>query len=96
VVTDVREQAPLTQVTGWVPLLPVDVRSFIEGRDDLEVLVSEDEGYESELLVSDGTSRVFVKARALCDGASVLAEVIAPEDAAGGLPAPAGTPTPGP
>ena len=92
--TAVRAQQPLTQLNGYVEMTPVRVREWIEAQADLEVVVSEDEGYESELLVTDGTWRTFVKARAVCDDASLLAEVIAPEDSGAVLPTPAGSPPP--
>lgn len=92
--TAVRDQPPLTQFNGYVELTPVQVRTWIEEETDLEILVSEDEGYESELLVTDGVYNTFVKARAICATASLLAEVIAPADSGATLPTPAGQATP--
>ena len=92
VVTQVRDNGPLTQVTGYVALTPIEVRVHYEERDDLQLIQVEDEGYESEILVSDGEHRLFVKAQALCSKGSNFAGVIAPEDAAGALPTPAGSP----
>ena len=92
--TAVRPQPPLTQLNGYVEMTPVEVREWIEAQTDLEVVVAEDEGYESELLVTDGTWRTFVKARAVCADASLLAEVIAPENSDAVLPTPAGSPAP--
>ena len=94
--TAVRDQLPLVQLNGYVESTPVAVREWIESQPDLTVVVSEDEGYESELLVTDGTWRTFVKARAVCAEGSLLAEVIAPEDSAAALPTPAGSPAPPP
>lgn len=94
--TAVREQPPLTQLNGYVEMTPIEVRAWVEARDDLTVQLSEDEGYESELLVSRGEYTTFIKARAVCKEASVLAEVIAPREASESLPTPAGrTPSPG-
>lgn len=92
--TAVRAQQPLTQLNGYVEMTPLQVREWIETQPHLEVVVSEDEGYESELLVTDGTNRTFVKARAVCADGSLLAEVIAPEDSGAVLPTPAGSPPP--
>lgn len=92
--TAVRDQPPLVQLNGYVESTPVEVREWIEAQAGLTVVASEDEGYESELLVTDGTWRTFVKARAVCADGSLLAEVIAPEDSSAMLPTPAGTPVP--
>jgi hypothetical protein len=95
-ITAVRIQPPLAQLNGYVESTPREVREWIESQDHLEVVVSEDEGYESELLVTDGRRRTFIKAQAICADASLLAEVIADEDAASMLPTPAGSPPPAP
>lgn len=91
-----REQSPLSQLNGYVEMTPVAVRQWVEAESGREVVVSEDEGYESELLVTDGTWRTFIKARAVCAEGSLLAEVIAPEDSGAVLPTPAGSPSPPP
>lgn len=93
-ITAVREQAPLVQLNGYVESTPREIRAWVEAQPDLEVVVAEDEGYESELLVTDGTWRTFIKARAVCEDASLLAEVIAPEDSDAAIPTPAGSPAP--
>ena len=94
-VTAARSQPPISQFNGYVTMTPVQVREWIQAQDDLEVLVAEDEGFESELLVGNGKFRTFVKARAVCAEASLLAQVIAPADSAVQLPTPAGgTPAP--
>lgn len=89
-VTEVRPQPPLVQVLGYVKRDPVAVREEYEARDDVEVLTSEDEGLESEVLLAAQGHRAFVKARALCADASLLAFVIAPETAAHAVPTPTG------
>ena len=93
-ITAVREQAPLVQLNGYVTSTPRQVRAWVEAESGLDVVASEDEGYEAELLVTDGTWRTFVKARAVCEEGSLLAEVIAPEDSDAVLPTPAGRSTP--
>lgn len=90
VITDLRETGPLTQLTGFVHATPVAVRLELEGRAGLTVVQSEDEGLESEMLLDAEDKRVFVKARAMCDEASILAIVMAPLDEAGAVPQPSG------
>ena len=95
VIQKVTPQGPLVNVTAYVPLTPVQFEQTY--RDlDVEILISENEVYEAEMLVSDGTHRNFLKAAALCrQGSSVLA-VVAPEVDAEGLPVPQNAPaTPG-
>jgi hypothetical protein len=93
-ITAVRDQPPLTQLNGYVEMTPVQVRAWVESQRDLTVNQSEDEGYESELLVSDGEYETFIKAVAVCSTASLLAEVIAPVGAAANMPTPAGRASP--
>lgn len=89
VVTSVQEQGPVTNVTGYVRMTPVAFEKYYAD-GDLNVLISENEIYEAELLVSDGEFRNFFKATATCrDGADVLV-VVAPEVDAEGLPVPQG------
>jgi hypothetical protein len=85
----VRRQGPITTVQGFVPMTPVEVREYYEGDPEIQIIVSEDEFVESELLFSNGKVRNFVKARAACRAGSDIVTVIAREVAA--LPAPAGT-----
>ena len=92
VVTAVTVTDPVTTVQGWIPLTPIQVRVDYAGRADLEVLSVEDEVWESEVLATDGTTRLFVKSRAACADASMFVAVIAPEDAADAVPTPAGSP----
>lgn len=93
--TAVRDQPPITQLNGYVEMTPVQVREWVEARDDLVIKHAEDEGFESELLVTAGDHSIFVKAQAVCATASLLAEVIAPAGADAALPTPAGgTPAP--
>jgi hypothetical protein len=87
---------PLTTVTGFVGLNPLEVRKHYELRKDVELLSIEDEGFETEVLVSDGKYRMFFKASVLCRTGSNFAAVIAREEAAGAVPTPAGTPQPQP
>jgi hypothetical protein len=89
IVYSVRRQGPITTVQGFVPMNPVQVREYYEKDPDIQIIVSEDEFVESELLFSNGNVRNFVKARASCREGSDIVTVIARELTA--LPAPAGT-----
>lgn len=85
-------QGPLVNVTAYVPMTPVQFEQVYRELD-VEILISENEIFEAELLISDGTHRNFLKAAALCkEGSSVLA-VVAPEVDAEGLPVPQGAGT---
>jgi hypothetical protein len=88
-ITAVREQPPRVQLNGYVEATPAEVRRWIEANDDLEVVLAEGDAGQAELLVTDGTWRTFVAARAVCDDASLLAEVIAPQESDAVLPTPA-------
>ena len=90
VLTAVREQPPLTQLNGYAEMTPTQIRAWIEGESGLEVLAAAQELHATELLVSDGVYNTFVRARAICAGASTVAEVIAPTDSDAQLPTPAG------
>lgn len=100
VVTTIQPQDPLTTVQATVPLTPVQFEAHYADRAGIEVLVTENEIYEAELLVSDGSHRNFLKARATCSTASQVLAVVAPEVDAQGLPLPQGaataTPAPSP
>ena len=92
IVTKVTRDPPLTEIRGFVRMTPVQVREYLEGRDDLIVIQTEDEIIESELLVSSGDHRTYVKATAVCvDGSSIRA-FVAPADDAAAIPKPTGTP----
>ena len=93
VVTRVTASNPLTTIEGYVPLTPIQLRVYYQRLEGLDVLKAEDEVWESETLVTDGTHRLFVKAQAICAKGSNLVAVVAPEAQAGAVPAPAGSPT---
>ncbi|CAN5168280.1 hypothetical protein BH23ACT9_BH23ACT9_26500 [soil metagenome] len=92
VITGVTPVGPLVNMTAAVPRTPVTIRLEYEARDDIDVLVAEDEVFESELLVTDGRTRLYLKASAICQTGSVVVAVMAPEDSGASLPAPAGSP----
>ena len=98
IITAVQPQDPLTTVQSFVPLTPVQFEAHYADRAGIEVLLTENEVYEAELLVSDGSHRNFLKATATCSTGSQVLAVVAPEVDAEGLPIPqgAGTPTPTP
>lgn len=101
VVLKVQKQDPLTTVTAFTPFTPAQFEATYAKNDDLTVLLTENEVYEAELLVSNGTHRNFLKATATCSLGSQVLAVVAPEVDAEGLPLPQGAtqtaaPTPGP
>lgn len=96
VVNSVTEQKPLVTVIAFVPLTPIEFEAAYPEMDGIEVLVTENEIYEAELLVSNGTHRNFLKATATCSTGSNLVAVVAPEVDAEGLPLPQGAATPRP
>lgn len=89
-VTTVQATGPITQVTGYVAMTPVQVRVDYQGRTDIEVISAEDEGFEAEVLVSDGEHRTFMKAQAHCSEGSLFVAVVAPEEQASAVPTPTG------
>lgn len=93
-VTKITETGPLTNVQGYVGMTPIQIRVDYASQDSLEVLQLEDEGFESEALLTDGEHRLFIKAQAICDQGSVFAAVLAPENAAAAVPVPTGAATP--
>lgn len=93
-ITAVREQRPVIQLNGYVESTPGEVRAWVESQTDLDVVAAVDRGDEVELLVTDSTWKTFISARAICDDASLLAEVIAAEDSGAVIPTPSGSPAP--
>ena len=83
---------PLTQVEGVLAMTPVQAREFYEAQPGLEVLSVEDERVEAEVLVTDGTHRMFVKVQIVCDGGSSFTATVGAEDDPDALPTPAGAP----
>ena len=96
--TGIEHDGPLTTVTGWVGMNPIDVRTFYERRTlgVLKTLMIEDEILESEALMESRTHRLYIKAQAACRDASDLWIVVAEHVAKGQLPQPGSTQAPGP
>lgn len=92
--TSITEQGPLTQVTGYIERTPVQVELELRDRDDLEILQLENEIFEAEGLLSNGTHRTYVKAQAMCATGSQIVAVVAAEVDAAGVPVPTGAPAP--
>jgi hypothetical protein len=89
VVQQVTPQDPLVNVTAYVPMTPVQFEQAYAELDGIEILITENEVYEAELLISNGTHRNFFKAAATCSQGSAIIAVVAPEVDAEGLPVPA-------
>ena len=92
VLTSQTRQGPLTQIKGYIPMTPVQIRVFYQRQDqyEYEILQVEDEIRESEVLLADGDNRLFVKAQAICELGSVFLAVLAPESSGDQVPVPAG------
>ena len=91
VLTSVTRTDPVVTVQGWVPLTPIQFRVGYADRDDVELLSIEDEVWEAEVLATvDGEHRLFLKAQAACEAASIFIAVVAPEEAADAVPVPQG------
>lgn len=88
-ITALREQPPRVQLNGYVMSTPRAVRAWVESQEALHVVAARDDGYEVEMLVTDGDWRTFIRARAICTDASLLSEVIAPASSDAVLPTPA-------
>ena len=88
VITKVTPQKPLVNVNAYVPLTPAAFEASFRDIDDVTILFSENEIYEAEMLISDGTHRNFHKATATCQRGSNVLAVVAPEVDAAGLPLP--------
>lgn len=93
-VTEVSEDGPITQVTGYVASTPVQARVGYQEDDSITVLQVEDEGFEAEALVESEGRRMFVKVQAVCDEGSVFVALVADAGAAAAIPVPAGSPSP--
>ena len=99
IVTKVVQQDPLTNVNGYVAMTPAQFEGSFRALEEITILLSENEIYEAELLVTNGTHRTFFKATAICKRGSTLLAVVAPEVDAEGLPLPqraTATPAPAP
>ena len=96
VIRKTRPNGPATNVRGYIPITPVKARQFYEAHKGLEILQIEDETVESEILVSDGAFRTFAKFQAVCESASKIVAITAPEVNGEKVPTPAGTGTPPP
>lgn len=89
-VTSQRVEDPLTEVNGFIPLTPVQIRRSYEARDDIGIISIEDEIVEAEILVELDGYRTFVKATVICDTGSQFVAVGADNVAASAVPTPTG------
>jgi hypothetical protein len=88
-VFSMHQMGPITQAEGVIEMTPLDVRAYYEGREDLQLLSIEDERVEAEILVTDGTYRMFVKAQILCATASNFTATVGREEDSAAVPVPA-------
>lgn len=96
VLTSAVDQDPIVHLTAYVERTPVQVRREYEVRRGLELIVIEDEVFEAELLVSNGTHRTYLRVGASCATGSTVLAVVAPELEADALPLPPGAFSPPP
>ena len=78
VITSVADADPLTNVQGYIPQTPVQIRVFYQQHPDLKVISVEDEGFEAEVLTEADGYRTFVKAQAVCELGSVFVAIVSP------------------
>lgn len=90
IVTSQRIEDPITEVNGFIPLTPVQIRRYYEERADIGIISIEDEILEAEILVELDEYRTFVKATVICDTGSQFVAVGAANVAASAVPTPTG------
>lgn len=92
VVTAVDKLGPLVSVRGFIGMTPVAVHEAYDSRDDdaLEVIISENEVFEVEILAARGDHRTFLRGRAVCSEGTEFQAVVVSEEDADRLPIPAG------
>jgi hypothetical protein len=78
IVTAVADADPLTNVQGYIPQTPVQIRVFYQQHPDLQVISVEDEGFESEVLIEVDGFRTFIKSQAVCELGSVFVAIVSP------------------
>lgn len=79
-----RGDGQITFASGYVEVSPDHLLRAFERRPGIRVLLSESEGFEAEVLVSDGRHRNFWKVLRRCNGGSSFSATIAPESVTGG------------
>jgi hypothetical protein len=80
VLVSVTTTGPFTNVQGYIPMTPVQMRVYYQQHPGLRIVSVEDESIESEVLVDRGPNRIFVKAQAVCELGSNFVAVIAPRE----------------
>lgn len=90
VVRTAADQGALTQLFGFVPLTPVQMLVDLQERDDITIIVSEHEQFESEVAYETDTHRGFIKAQVACATGSDFVEVIASLGSDAAVPTPSG------
>ena len=86
VVTDVQAVGPITSVSGFVELTPLEIRDLYADDPEVELLYIEDEGFEAEILVEREGVRTFIKATIRCRTGSAVAGIVSSDPAS--LPRP--------
>ena len=84
VVTDVRREGGQTNVFGYVPMTPSQVRYFYETSSLLRITIFEDETVDAELDMTDGRTRTFLRLVARCELGSDFIAIVSDEVAPAG------------
>jgi hypothetical protein len=72
----------ITIASGYIELEPAQLLAAFKRRPELKIVFDEDEGFDAEVMVTDGTWRNFWKVVKRCPGGSSFTTTIAPELAA--------------
>jgi hypothetical protein len=81
--TAIHLSGPLTQVDGFLAMTPIEARAHYADETGVEVLLLEDEGFEAEALIADGTHRMYIVVRVICATGSEFAATVGPDAASG-------------
>lgn len=72
----------ITIVNGYIEIDPAQLAQVFRSRPELTILFDENDGFDAEVMVTDGRTRNFWKAVRRCKGGSSFTVTLAPELAA--------------
>lgn len=78
--TAIHHSGPLTQVDGFLAMTPIEAREHYAAEAGVELLLLEDEGFEAEALLADGTHRMYIVVRVICATGSEFAATVGPDE----------------
>jgi hypothetical protein len=70
----------ITIVSGYIELDPSKLAAAFRGHEGWKILFDENDGYDAEVMVTDGTTRNFWKLVRRCEGGSSFTATLAPEE----------------